>query len=864
MVHTGPEGDVFNGQYRLIREDLSVNPALTKAAAIQRADLHLSRGATRRALSALEKSLVLYEEPQATLCIYQDAGLVKSDVLAYHVTVCPSVSQRWEYMIDATTGAVLHEVNNICAADGPRTATGADLNGVTRTIQTYQIGTSYVMLDVSREMYKPAQSSLPDSPEGGIITIDMNNTFGDDQVIRYVVSNTNQWTTPTAVKALSAHYNAGLAYEYYRTKHGRNSIDGTGGTIISIVNVPDEDGEDLDNAFWNGKVMSYGNGNEFLKPTSAGIDVAGHEMTHGVVQGTANLEYQGESGAINESMADIFGAMIDPDGDWLIGEDVVLISKYPSGAMRSLSDPHNGGTSLSTPGYQPKHVNEQYRGTSDNGGVHINSGIPSHAFYKYATALTREKAAAVFYKALADYLTKSSQFVDLRLAVIQAATDLYGAGSTEVTQAGIAFDQVGISNGDGTVIEEKLPVNPGAEFLLMYNTDQTDPNTLYRTAVTPPSSIDDLTTTDFLSRPSVTDQGDVAVFVASDNTIHAIKTIPGSTAVETVIEDTPMWSNVVVSKGGSKLAAVSTDQDASIYVYDFASQEWSQFQLYNPTYSDGVTSAGPVYADALEFDYTGEFLVYDCFNRIDNETGDDIEYWDVNFIHVWDNDAGAFAEGNIEKLFASLPDGVSIGNPSFAKNSPSVLAFDYVDETTDEYAILGCNIETNEVNVIVENNSLGWPSFNKTDDRLAFTGWSDSEGDYSTGYVALNPDKISGSDQVVGLYGSTKWPVYFATGQRQTGDEVVTDVPEQPATEEPMACYPNAFERELTIAVNDASLSDGIVQMVNVSGQVVLTRSLDKVEDARIVLDVDQLKPGYYFLRLSNAARSAGCKVVKR
>jgi bacillolysin len=861
MVHLGTDGDSFNGQYRLIGKDLNVHPTLTPAAAIGRANLHMDKGISRHELSELEKKMVEYDEPQATLCIYQDQSIVKSDVLAYHITLCPSISQRWEYFIDATTGAVLHQYKNICAADGPRTATGNDLNGVPRTINTYQLGAGYYMLDISRPMYKAGQSTLPDAPKGGILTVDMNNTFGDDQTIRRVSSNNNQWTTSTAIKALSAHYNAGVAYEYFLTKHGRQSIDGVGGTIISIVNVPDEDGAGLDNAFWNGKIMYYGNGDVALKPTSGGIDVAGHEMTHGVVQSTANLEYQGEAGAINESMADVFGSMIDPDGDWLMGEDVVRTSAYPTGALRSLSDPHNGGQG--TPGYQPKHVNEQYTGTGDNGGVHINSGIPNHAFYKYATAITRTKAAAVYYKALSDYLTKSSQFIDLRLAVIEAATDLYGAGSQEVVQAGIAFDEVGISNGQGGVYEESLPVNPGAEFMLIYNTDTGDPNTLYRRAIAS-TSVDDLTTTDFLSRPSVTDQGDVAVFVASDNTIHAIKTIPGSTAVETVIEETPMWANVVISKGGSKLAAVSTDQDATIYVYDFASEEWTQFGLYNPTYSDGVTSAGPVYADALEFDYSGEFLVYDCFNRIASETGDDIEYWDVNFIHVWDNEASDFADGTIEKLFASLPDGVSIGNPSFAKNSPMVLAFDYVDETDETYAILGCNIETNEVKTIVENNSLGWPSYSKLDDRLAFTGWSEELDDYSTGYVALNADKISSDGQVVGLYGSTKWPVYYAIGQRQIGDEVITDIPEQPADEATMSCYPNAFERELIIAVNDPTLAGGTVQIFNVSGQAVLSRPIDQSDDGQIVLDVEQLKPGYYFLRLSNDQRNAGCKVVKR
>jgi Zinc metalloprotease (elastase) len=107
--------------------------------------------------------------------------------------------------------------------------------------------------------------------------------------------------------------------------------------------------------------------------------VAAHEMSHGVVQNTANLNYQGESGAINESFADVFGSMVDRD-DWLIGEDVVNRSVFTSGALRSLMDPNNGGTRLGDNGYQPKSVSEQYFGSENNGGVHINSGIPNHAF----------------------------------------------------------------------------------------------------------------------------------------------------------------------------------------------------------------------------------------------------------------------------------------------------------------------------------------------------------------------------------------------------------------------------------------------------------------------------------------------------
>ena len=133
------------------------------------------------------------------------------------------------------------------------------------------------------------------------------------------------------------------------------------------------------------------------------------------------------------------------------------------------------------------------------------------------------------------------------------------------------------------------------------------------------------------------------------------------------------------------MAAVTENQDNTIYVYDFVTEEWGEFTLYNPTYSDGINSGGTVYADALEWDYTGEYIVYDAFNRIENNSGNDIEYWDVNFIRAWDATGDDFGDGTIEKLFSSLPDGVSIGNPTFAKLSPYILAFDMVDESTNEY-----------------------------------------------------------------------------------------------------------------------------------------------------------------------------------
>jgi len=139
-----------------------------------------------------------------------------------------------------------------------------------------------------------------------------------------------------------------------------------------------------------------------LSPLAGALDVAGHKMTHGVIENTARLEYRNQSGAMNESFADIFGALIDRD-DWTLGEDVVKSNSFPSGALRSLENPNQGGQR--DPGYQPmsmgQYVYLRDTPSEDNGGVHINSGIPNHAFYLFATAagMNKDKAEKVYYQA---------------------------------------------------------------------------------------------------------------------------------------------------------------------------------------------------------------------------------------------------------------------------------------------------------------------------------------------------------------------------------------------------------------------------------------------------------------------------------
>ncbi|NJK87367.1 MAG: hypothetical protein HC906_16660 [Bacteroidales bacterium] len=327
MVHLDKSGigELFNGHYTLLGDEVNTQPVLTQTEAIQRAE---------NKLKSLNKtmlkpgSILENEGPSSELVLYKPKKSLSSHVLVYRVVLFTSTYRRWEFFIDARNGDVVHFFENTCFIDGAKTATANDLGSVSRTVNTYQKGSSYYLLDASRPMFNAGLSDIPDNPVGAILTIDMNNTFGENQSFWHVMTNNNIWNNPTAV---SAHYNAGVAYEFYRTHHGRNSIDGNGGTIISIINVPDEEtGGDLDNAYWNGQFMFYGNGDVGFGPLAGALDVAGHEMTHGVIQNTANLEYEGESGAINESMADIFGALMDEDKDWTIAEDVVKLRFFPA------------------------------------------------------------------------------------------------------------------------------------------------------------------------------------------------------------------------------------------------------------------------------------------------------------------------------------------------------------------------------------------------------------------------------------------------------------------------------------------------------------------------------------------------------
>jgi Zn-dependent metalloprotease len=229
---------------------------------------------------------------------------------------------------------------------------------------------------------------------------DQNTTDFDVKLVR------REGEPDTSVTNVDQAYeHSGAARAYFKDQHGRNSIDDNG----LIVNVNVNYDQDFNNAFWDGTRLVMGNGDgQIFVDFAASPDVAGHELTHGVVEFTANLVYKGQSGALNESFADVFGSLIEQNlrgqdfasANWLIGDEIMGPTLYGE-ALRSMAHP---GTAYDNPllgkDPQPDHMSAYYSGPKDNYGVHINSGIVNRAFYLTASELGTDNAGLIWYAGL--------------------------------------------------------------------------------------------------------------------------------------------------------------------------------------------------------------------------------------------------------------------------------------------------------------------------------------------------------------------------------------------------------------------------------------------------------------------------------
>ncbi|EEL37742.1 hypothetical protein IEC_04214 [Bacillus toyonensis] len=398
-----------------------------QAETIAKADIEKEVGKVKN-YDGVKKDLFVYEKDGN----YYLAYLVKA-------SISKPAPGYWHYFVDATNGNVIEKYN---AVDN---ITGFGY-GVLGARQSFEIA----------QNEKTGAFHLFDGKRGqGVHTFDAENM--DENWFNIF----SQWFGYTGVEvesknkffddkaAVDAHVNAGKVYDYYKKTFNRNSFDDKGAKLISSVHV----GESWNNAAWNGIQMMYGDGDgKTFIPLSAGLDVIGHELTHAVTEHTANLVYKNESGALNESLSDIMGVMVEKKS-WDLGADIYTPGK-PGDALRSLKDPASIPNPLKPGEGYPDHYNKRYTGTADNGGVHINSSINNKAAYLVSdggthygvkvTGVGREATEKIYYRALTKYLTANSDFKMMRQAALQSAEDLYGKNSKELQAVTKAYDAVGV------------------------------------------------------------------------------------------------------------------------------------------------------------------------------------------------------------------------------------------------------------------------------------------------------------------------------------------------------------------------------------------------------------------------------------
>jgi bacillolysin len=356
----------------------------------------------------------------------ENAELVVLDnrnyTLAYRIElqfVQPSPA-NWQIWVNAENGKVVKAVNQV--QEAAKIGTGTGTLGDTKKLNTYLYEDNYYLYDTTKRM------------DGVIETYNNQGQYGNSLPGVYVTDKDNTFTSESQKAAVDAHYYAGEVFDYYYDTFGRVSYDNKGANIRSTVNY----GNNYNNAAWVGNQMIYGNGdgNQFTYLSGAN-DVVAHELTHAVIQETADLVYENQPGALNESFADVFGYFVDPE-DWLLGEDVYT-PKVEGDAIRNLENP----TEYGQPDHMDNYQNLPNTPGGDWGGVHINSGIPNKAAYYTINAIGIKKAEQIYYRALTVYLTPNSSFQDARQSLIQSAQDLYDEAIANTVAN--AWDRVGVN-----------------------------------------------------------------------------------------------------------------------------------------------------------------------------------------------------------------------------------------------------------------------------------------------------------------------------------------------------------------------------------------------------------------------------------
>lgn len=421
IAHTA-NGKLVTGLNCTVVPSVSADAAINKAIGFIGAQKYMWEDeANERMLKHITENAGATYYPKAELVIFDKdySGIAANYRLAWKINVYAGVPLSYQDVyIDAASGDVFYVANRL-RNDNVNGVAHTKYSGVQNIITDSVAVGSYRLRETGRGAGIETYNMLTGTDYGAAVDFtDADNNW----------NNVNPLLDEVAT---DAHWGAEMTYDYFFTKHGRSSYDNAGSKLVSFVHYD----VNYENAFWDGTRMTYGDGSTSYSPFTS-LDVCGHEISHGVTEYTAALIYQDEPGALNESFSDMFSAAIEfyalnGAGDWLVGEDFDVSGN----GFRNMSNPNEDGQPDTYLG------DNWYVGDLDYGGVHYNSGVGNYWFYLLSeggsgtndngryfsvSGLGIDTAAQIAYRALTLYMTSTAQYIDCRMATMQAAIDLFG------------------------------------------------------------------------------------------------------------------------------------------------------------------------------------------------------------------------------------------------------------------------------------------------------------------------------------------------------------------------------------------------------------------------------------------------------
>ena len=617
------------------------------------------------------------------------------------LSVVTSMSDAWTVFIRSDNNEVIDKLP-LSYDQSSVSSSGVDLLGEPQV---------FFSQPLSNGAYRLIDDSFPASAGSQTTIANMQNSEDFNAAIYVDAASSNG---PWDGAAVSALVNSRKSYEYFKNTFGRNGIDGDDGEMLAFIHYK----SNLVNAVYldiGGGMMAYGDGDGVLSNSLArSLDVAGHELAHGVVARTAGLEYRFQSGALNESFADFFGTQIDGD-DWLLGEDTWLQGPDCGGGQKCLRNMANPALSYSA---QPMHMDE-FKNLSidvDKGGVHINSGIPNRALYLLAeglpNAVGRSVAEQIAYQTLLA-LTPTSDFQDAAETMYEVTS--VGDFSAEAAVAvADAWAQVGIavevqspppevtpvesSTAQRSVIAYLYPEEGGAYIPWLQSFDENSP--AYdpaRDGLALPSYADASSSdpSGSFSRVSVAPEeadaetgsnkgywyafvGDVAAsgshvylnyfFNTTDSSGNIVWEKHPDPPPPIIYNDFAVQNIALSPNYANDRTFVLTIQN-SPYIYAVTPSEVTSYLVSGPDYtSDGSGAAFVENIDSLRWDPSSRKVVFDYLSCVANPDGTCPSFWSVGVLDT--------VGGEISYPFASQPPYIDLGYPSYSNTSDRYITMD--------------------------------------------------------------------------------------------------------------------------------------------------------------------------------------------